>query len=185
MKIDVYQVVTDQIIAALESGVAPWKKPWKTAASSPQNWDGRPYRSINAFLLGYLMQSNEEWEVPCFVTFNKAKSLGGRVKKGEKSTLVTFWKKFLPKDQVGLPKDMQQARFMLRYFRVFNVAQCEGLPALPKRFTPDESAVAPEPVAEAVRIVEDMPQPQARSRPSNRPYPNKLKICQTKPILLF
>ncbi|ELQ9116632.1 DUF1738 domain-containing protein, partial [Salmonella enterica] len=28
---DVYQMVTDRIIAALEQGTAPWRRPWKSA----------------------------------------------------------------------------------------------------------------------------------------------------------
>ena len=29
--VDLYQKVTDRIVEALENGVAPWKKPWRTA----------------------------------------------------------------------------------------------------------------------------------------------------------
>jgi len=31
-KADAYNVVTDRIIEALESGTVPWHKPWKTLA---------------------------------------------------------------------------------------------------------------------------------------------------------
>ena len=30
-KIDVYQLVTDQIISLLEQGIVPWQKPWNDA----------------------------------------------------------------------------------------------------------------------------------------------------------
>ncbi|MGG6046423.1 ArdC-like ssDNA-binding domain-containing protein, partial [Salmonella enterica] len=28
---DVYQMVTDRIVAALEQGTAPWRRPWQSA----------------------------------------------------------------------------------------------------------------------------------------------------------
>ena len=31
-KVDLFQVVTDKIVAALEKGTSPWRKPWRTVA---------------------------------------------------------------------------------------------------------------------------------------------------------
>src|SRR6266550_1183229 len=78
---NVYQVVTDQIIKQLESGVAPWR------CEPPANLvSGKEYRGINPFLLASQGYGSRYW-----LTFNQANKLGGHVKKGEKSSLVTFW----------------------------------------------------------------------------------------------
>lgn len=145
-KKDIYEEVTQRIVASLRAGVCPWKRDWTATSDAPRNWDGRVYRGINWLLLGSLA-----YDRPIFVTFNKAKELGGMVRKGEKGHLVTFWKFFQSRDidpNTGKPKRIP----MLRYYYVFNVAQCEGLPELPA------PAVRPfEPVAECERIVASMP----------------------------
>ena len=50
---DVYQIITERIIEQLESGVAPWHKPWTAGAHGwPQNLvSGKEYRGINPLLL--------------------------------------------------------------------------------------------------------------------------------------
>src|SRR6266550_9181163 len=81
----VYEIVTEQIIRQLEQGVAPWHKPWRTEA--PCNLvSGKAYRGINPFLL-----ASQGFESRYWLTFNQANKLGGHVRKGEKSSLVTFW----------------------------------------------------------------------------------------------
>ncbi len=48
----VYEIVTQRILAMLEKGVIPWRRPWK--GSAPQNLITRkPYRGINAFILAF------------------------------------------------------------------------------------------------------------------------------------
>src|SRR5207244_106438 len=69
----------------LENGVAPWRKPWRTEL--PVNlvsW--KAYRGLNVFLLGCQGYGSRYW-----LTFNQAAKLGGHVRKGERSSLVTFW----------------------------------------------------------------------------------------------
>lgn len=87
---NVYEIVTDQVVTALEAGTVPWKQPW-TAANQPRNAEGRLYRGINVFMLG-IAQAAGQYESPIWLTFNQAKKLGGVVRKGERSTLVVFWK---------------------------------------------------------------------------------------------
>ncbi len=44
---DVYQIVTDKIVAMLEAGVVPWRRPW-TSGGLPRNLvTKKPYRGIN------------------------------------------------------------------------------------------------------------------------------------------
>src|SRR6266850_301897 len=114
----VYEIVTEQVIKQLESGVAPWRKPWGT--EMPCNLvSGKAYRGMNVFLLGSQGYASRYW-----LTFNQASKLGGHVKRGEQSSIVTFW-------HIGEEKiktDGSKTRpFLLRYYRVFNVCQTEGI----------------------------------------------------------
>jgi antirestriction protein ArdC len=119
---NVYQIITEQIIRQLEQGVAPWRKPWR--AELPLNLiSGKPYRGLNVFLLASQGYASRYW-----LTLNQANKLGGRVKKGEHSTLVMFWhigeeRKVRSADG----SERKQTPFLLRYYRVFNVCQTEGI----------------------------------------------------------
>ena len=94
---DVYQAVTDQILELLDQGVVPWRNPIRGAGGGwPMSLStGKPYRGLNVFMLAVTAML-KGYENPWWVTFNQAKERGGSVKKGEKSTLVTFWKKLEP-----------------------------------------------------------------------------------------
>jgi antirestriction protein ArdC len=117
-----YQVVTAQIIKQLESGVAPWRKPWRTEA--PCNLiTGHAYRGINPFLLAPQGYGSRYW-----LTFNQAQKLGGHIRKGEHSSIVTFWK--IGEEQIVTDADGNERKskpFLLRFYRVFNVEQTEGI----------------------------------------------------------
>ena len=52
IKTNVYQMVTDRIMAELEKGVIPWKKPWAGVRSGAFNRVSRkPYSLLNQMLL--------------------------------------------------------------------------------------------------------------------------------------
>jgi antirestriction protein ArdC len=118
----VYQIVTDQIIKQLESGTAPWRKPWH--AEMPCNLiSGKEYRGINPFLLASQGYGSRYW-----VTFNQANKLGGHIRKGEKSSIVTFWnigEEKIVKNSAGIERKSKP--ILLRYYSVFNVEQTEGI----------------------------------------------------------
>ncbi|MCC7390176.1 MAG: DUF1738 domain-containing protein [Phycisphaerales bacterium] len=124
---DLYQEVTDRIVGMLEAGVAPWRSPimGRGSAGYPRNLaSGKPYRGVNVFLLAFTAWS-EGYGSACWLTFNQARDRGGSVKKGEKSSLVVFWKQHELRDkETGEPKTVP----VLRYYRVFNAEQCEGIP---------------------------------------------------------
>jgi len=124
-KRDIYQEVTDRILNALEQGTAPWLKPWDSAGLDglPLNAStGRPYSGINILLL-WLTAYERGYTDPRWLTFRQAKTIGGTVRKGEKSTLVTFWKVYEKKQDDGTIEKIP----VLRHFHVFNVAQVDGL----------------------------------------------------------
>lgn len=133
-KPDLYQTVTDRIVAALEAGTKPWSKPWAGGASGAQRRsNGAPYRGINQLLLT-LTSSHDGYASPYWLTFKQAIDLGGNVRKGEKSTEIVFYKPLTVKDKhAPAGEDRDVTIPLLRSYRVFNADQCDGLP---ERFRP-------------------------------------------------
>jgi len=128
-KLDVYSMVTEQILSQLEKGVAPWHKPWKTV--KPFNFmSKKEYRGVNPMLLSGA-------EDPRFLTYNQAVELGGNVKKGAKSYIVVFWAPLKSKlveveDEKTGEKEMMIdgksfGKFVLKYYRVFCATDIEGI----------------------------------------------------------
>jgi len=147
---DVYEIITARIMSQLESGTVPWHKPWNVGThGGPQNLvSKKEYRGVNVFLLSCMPYS-----LPYWVSYKQAQQLGGNVRKGEKSTPVVFWK-WLEKENPETGKAEKIP--LLRYYRVFNVSQCEGIDG--KIPQVDESDVEPfGPIAKCERIVEAMP----------------------------
>src|SRR3954451_24874809 len=92
-KRDFRQEVTDNIVALLEKGVAPWQKPWdaQAHAAMPSNpTTDKPYRGGNAVhLLAVGLQKN--FGDPRWLTYKQAADHGWQVRKGEKGTHIEFW----------------------------------------------------------------------------------------------
>jgi len=132
MSNEVYQIITDQILKLLEQGNIPWHRPWsQIEGDGPMNVRGTPYRGANYFILGAL-----GYERPIYLTYRQATELGGNVRRGEKGWPVVYWKMLEAKntDDSGKETEGEPKKIpFLRYFTVFNIAQCEGL-SLPSRF---------------------------------------------------
>jgi antirestriction protein ArdC len=125
---DIYQTITDKIIAALETGTAPWIKPWASLGAPRNAITGREYSGINTVLLAMTDCTSNQW-----LTFQQAKTAGGNVKKGEKGTTVVFFKPLTIKEKTDQQTEDEKVIPLLRTFTVFNTQQIEGLP---EKFTP-------------------------------------------------
>lgn len=126
------EMITERMIERIQTtGELPWHKPWVSQDARPQNLISRkPYRGVNTFLLHMMGYAQ-----PFFLTMKQVNGLGGHVRKGEKSMPVIFWK-FVDADK----KDPESKSYaILRYYHVFNVAQCDGIPEgkVPELETPD------------------------------------------------
>jgi antirestriction protein ArdC len=118
----VYDVVASRIISCLESGTAPWRKPW--IGGGPCNLVSRKdYSGINVLLLGCTPYASRYW-----ITYKQAQSLGGNVRKGEKSTPIVFYSPLPAKTNAsGEVESSSVGRCVLRYYSGFNLEQCEGI----------------------------------------------------------
>ncbi len=145
-----YDIITDRIIAALDAGIVPWRKPWTLSPGTrPQSIVGRAYSGINALVLGLSGYTDPRW-----LTFKKAGDLGGNVIKGEKGTPIVFWKKMSRVDENEAGEKVIKPFMMLRYYTVFNVEQCEELDIAPFQV---KDVADFDPIVEAEKIIAGMP----------------------------
>ncbi len=123
---NIYDTVTDQIVAQLEQGTAPWVKPWQRGSTLlPTNaLTRKAYRGINMLIL--LMETERRYyERSQWMTYKQAASVGGQVRKGARGVPIVFYQ-FLEEREEGESKRLRQA--ILRIYTVFNVADIADLP---------------------------------------------------------
>lgn len=140
-----YEEIADRLIKQLEEGTAPWQKPWEPGSSRmPHNpVSGTRYKGANALWLAMQQRTDPRW-----MTYKQAQSVNAQVQKGEKGTLVQYWKftDTIPKlDDKGKPVlDDNGKKKMItvkldhpKVFSavVFNAEQIQGLPPLEVKAT--------------------------------------------------
>jgi len=148
---DVYQIVTDKIISILEQGTIPWRKPWATSNSLPRNLiTNKEYRGINLFLLGC-----QDYASPYWLSYKQVQAQKGTVRKGEKASLVVFFQRYSPQTEQLNDGEKQRTAFILKYYNVFNLQQCDGITAP----TFEEPTIQFTPIEKAEQIVTGMNNP--------------------------
>jgi antirestriction protein ArdC len=155
---NLYDEITDKIIAELDAGRVPWVQPWGTAAAKaslamPKNAStDRQYSGVNILILwGAVIErgfTGQSW-----LTFRQALSLGGHVRKGERGTTVVYADRFVPSDEkrraAETGEEVKAIPFLKR-FTVFNTDQCEDLPEGIATAAPPPSLGMIEPTVEAL-----------------------------------
>lgn len=138
----VYEMVTERIINQLEKGIIPWRKPWTGIKGGAYNRiSKKSYSLLNQMLLKY------EGE---YATYNQWESLGGHVRKGEKSEIVVFWK-IQPIEETKEDGTKETKRVpILRYFNVFHISQVDGVEPLTK-----DDLKSIEPIEKAENVLHD------------------------------
>ena len=136
---NICQMVTDKLVAMMDQGINPWRKPWSHCSEdvAVSHTNGKPYSLLNQMLLGF--RTGE------YLTFNQVKKEGGSVKKGAKSEIIVFWqcggfKKVAKPDDESEDKDSDKEEEsdgqwvawknpVLKYYRVFHIEDTEGIQA--------------------------------------------------------
>ena len=108
---DLYAEITVRIIAQMEEGIIPWCKPWLASGKAISHATGKPYSLLNQMLLG---RPGE------YLTFKQCQEAGGRIRKGEKSSMVVFWKWVQQEDEEN--GEIKEIPY-LRYYNVFHINQ--------------------------------------------------------------
>lgn len=168
---NVYQMVTERIIAELEKGVIPWEKPWTGVRAGAFNRvSKRPYSLLNQMLLKHTGE---------YATFKQWSELGGKIKKGEKSEIIVFWKITEIEEENKDNEKVKKNIAILRYYNVFHISQVEGVKPLESPFPEVE------PIEEADRIINDYVTREHidfTECASNDAYYNPLSDCVVVPM---
>ena len=152
---DHYQEVTDRIIAALEAGTPPWRRPWDPdkagGPAMPRNaaTDHR-YRGINVLTLGMSTLAFASGD-PRWATYKQSEDRGWQVRKGERGTTGYFFKRLELRDDTKPEGDDDAVKRipLLRAFVVFHASQIDGIPD----YVPPTIEEAPWRAPEAAEII--------------------------------
>jgi antirestriction protein ArdC len=127
-RFDVYEAITNQIVSAIEAGAGQVQLPWHRKGSAiyrPVNVASKnAYRGVNTVALWAAADANG-FADGLWGTYRQWQDRGAQVRKGEKSSLVIFYKDYAPAEGSASDEDSER-RFVARASRVFNVAQVEG-----------------------------------------------------------
>ena len=131
----VFEIITSQILALLEKGEIPWRKPWGGKAGNgfrdgfPMNAWGKPYRGMNVWLLRAVQQFNG-WECNQWATSRQINRWGGKfLDEKPKSTQVIHCQPVYEEEEVEkdgkLVKRKRLKFWSTRYFNVYNLEQTD------------------------------------------------------------
>lgn len=129
-KRDLYQTITNHIVGAIEHGAEKYEMPWHrggiTQARPANALTGRRYQGINVLSLWVSAQRNG-FSSGFWGTYKQWNALGAQVRKGEKSSLVVFYKQ-IERERENQDTGEQETKTYLyaRSFSVFNADQADG-----------------------------------------------------------
>lgn len=108
-----YQAIADQILKQLGDNPGKWQAQWYKLGSA-QNLDRRAYTGINSFSLSF-----NDYDSPFYGTYKALQAKGLQVQKGQKGQSVIYWT-MIPK------KDSDEVFPFMKFYKVFNIDQCDG-----------------------------------------------------------
>lgn len=129
---DIYDRITQKIIADLEKGELTWRKPWSDAnlashVMRPLRWNDIPYTGINTIML-WATSAEQGYLSPYWMTFKQAQDMKAHIRKGEKGTNVVYADKFEKEEKAEDGSIHIQKIPFLKMYTVFNAHQIDGLP---------------------------------------------------------
>ncbi len=134
MKSDLYETVTNRIVASLEQGVRPWMQPWSAEHAAgritrPLRANGVAYQGINVLVL-WCEAMSKGYSAPIWMTFRQALELNAHVRKGESGSTVVYASTITRSGTNEKTGEETEATIpFLKSYTVFNVEQIEDLPA--------------------------------------------------------
>jgi len=130
---ELYQSVTDRIVALIEGGTKPWEMPWAPSQGKglcllPANLiTARRYSGINTLIL-WIEAIEKGYPTHGWLTFRQANEKGAKVRKGEKATTVVYVNRREVEEDDGKGGKQKKMVGFLKSYSVFNLAQVTGLP---------------------------------------------------------
>jgi antirestriction protein ArdC len=179
----IYQMVTDKLVAALEAGTVPWHKPWVSVAGGlPLSMaTNKAYRGINVMILGMTALASG-YTSPWWGSIKKINQLGGQVRKGEHHEFAIWWNPFeIETDETDAKgRKITKKAFSLRFYRVWNADQCDGLPEKyypkPAERTPFEVHEQAQGVFDSYTAREDIPVTYGSAGAAYYPVDDKITL---------
>ena len=138
-KFDLYQEITNRIVAKLEEGIIPWHKPWNGITTGAYNRVSKKHYSL---MNQMLLQHDGE-----YATFAQWSKLGGKIRKGEHPEIVVFWKMLDTEEKNSDGEIVKKKIPLLKYYNVFHVSQIDGVEPL------EREIIEHEPITEAEAII--------------------------------
>lgn len=139
-----HEEFSEKVIDLLERELAPWQKPWEPARgmSFHNPASGTVYKGVNRLNLAISSLENG-FDDPRWMTMRQANEQGCRIRKGSKSTTIVYYSFTRERDKLddagrpvlgedGKPEreTVLLERPVVRFSRVFNGSQIDGLPPL-------------------------------------------------------
>jgi antirestriction protein ArdC len=174
-RLDVYGIVTERIVARLEKGVVPWRRPWAGGGLPKNGVTRKEYRGVNVLLLGC-----QQYASPYWMSFKQVKERGGSVLRDEKASPCVYWNwmEIEDLDADGKPKKIP----FLKYYNVFNTQQTTLADDPEYKLATSVN----NPIAEAERIVAGMPdKPDVKHEGARACYSPMSDIVRMPPAPLF
>jgi antirestriction protein ArdC len=127
---DLFQHITDQLIADIEAGAGDWHMPWRTLADAgtPGSVDGRRYRGMNALWLA-MTAADQGWVTGTWATYRAWQRHGAQVRRGERGTPVVLWKEAAKRATSEDESDERSGRgrrMFAKAYSVFAAEQVDG-----------------------------------------------------------
>ncbi|ANP45914.1 ArdC family protein [Candidatus Viadribacter manganicus] len=124
--------ITSKILAALDQGVMPWRKPWdgaRTSPALPRRATGECYRGVNTIILWHAA-ATQGYTSPYWMSFKQAVKLGARVRKGEHGERIVYYGAAERTRTTSDGHECKEAFRFLKSYVAFNADQIDGLPNL-------------------------------------------------------
>lgn len=139
---DIHAEITGRLIAAIEADPGkpcmPWRRTGKPLFMPVNALTEKPYNGINIVSLWVSAELNA-YSAPVWATYRQWSELGAQVRKGEKSSLVVFYKEYETEPDPANDDDDGKRR-VARASSVFNASQVDGytMPDPPQPLGPIE-----------------------------------------------
>lgn len=133
---DIHAEITAKLIAAIEADpgrpTMPWRRHSKPLFMPENALTKKPYNGINIVSL-WVSAEVAGYDAPVWATYRQWSEIGAQVRKGEKSSLVVFYKEYEAEPDADRTDDDGKRR-VARASYVFNAAQVDGytLPDAPQ-----------------------------------------------------
>lgn len=135
MPADLHERVTATILQQLDTADPDaWTPPWHGDDPLPRNaLTSKRYRGLNILALWCAAQAHGYADAH-WATYRQWAALGAQVRRGERGTLILFYKDLPTADRrdtahgTGADNDTTTARFVARASTVFNIAQVDAAP---------------------------------------------------------